>query len=78
MDYYRLAAIAIGVLVFSYPWMRSLLFKSPAAPMSSSEITQKDLESVLHMAHRLRKLGCQEGAVMCQKLLDIMLNHGVR
>jgi hypothetical protein len=46
--------------------------------MSSSEITQKDLESVLHMAHRLRKLGCQEGAVMCQKLLDIMLNHGVR
>lgn len=78
MDYYRLAAIAIGAIVFAYPWMKSLLFKSRSAPMSSSEITQKDLESVLHMAHRLRKLGCQEGAVMCQKLLDIMLNHGVR
>lgn len=78
MDYYRLAAIAIGVLVFVYPWMKSLFSKSSSLPMSASEITSKDLESVLHMAHRLRKLGCQEGAVMCQKLLDIMLNHGVR
>lgn len=78
MDYYRLAAIAVGILIFAYPTILSFMKRVPSAPMSAAEITQQDLETVLHMAHRLRKIGCQDGANLCQKLLDIMLNHGVR
>lgn len=78
MDYYRLAAIAVGILIFAYPMISSFLKAKSVAPMSAAEITQRDLETVLHMAHRLRKIGCQDGATLCQKLLDIMLNHGVR
>lgn len=78
MDYYRLAAIAVGVLIFLYPLISPYLKRKSGAPMSSAEITQADLETVLHLAHRLRKVGCQEGASISQKLLDVMLNHGVR
>lgn len=78
MDYYRMAAIAVGVLILLYPMISPYLKRKGAAPMSSAEITQDDLETVLHLAHRLRKVGCQEGAIMSQKLLEVMLNHGVR
>ena len=78
MDYYRLAAIAVGVLIFVYPLLSPYLKRRTAPPMSASEITQADLETVLHLAHRLRKVGCQDGAAISQKLLDVMLNHGVR
>jgi hypothetical protein len=78
MDYYRLAAIAVGALIFLYPFFSKFIPKARSAPMSSAEITQQDLETVLHLAHRLRKVGCEDGSRLCQQLLELMLNHGVR
>lgn len=78
MDYYRMAAIAVGAWILAYPTISYFLKKKTPAPMSATEITEQDLETVLHMSHRLRKLGCQEGSALCQKLLDLMLSHGVR
>lgn len=77
MDYYRLAAILVGIGILIWPLLARFRLPSKQT-ISASEITEADLETVLHLAHRLRKVGCQEGSDLCQKLLDLMLKHGVR
>lgn len=77
MDYYRLAAILVGIGILIWPLLAR--FRLQLKPtISASEITETDLDTVLHLANRLRKAGCQDGSELCQKLLDLMLKHGVR
>lgn len=75
MDWIRIGAISIGVLILISPLFSWRPKKTP--PLDIPDVTPADLTAVLTLATRLRGLGCKEGVALCQQLLNVMLNHRV-
>lgn len=76
MDWIRIAAVVVGVLILVVPFVMANMKKKPI--MDLPDVNISDLTTVLTMATRLRSLGCQEGVTLCQQLLTVMLNHRIK